>query len=119
MSQRMAAPKIGKFTFVKYFFIFDAMTKLNGLKVRRNVYFIIGSVLAILNLLVDLTDSRFILGEITKNDSFNIGYLIGSHFLLFVGIVFLRFGYKAHKRIKNLDSFELNNSIEEIGKPIN
>jgi len=72
--------------------------------------------LIIINLLVDLVDIRYLLTRIFENDSFSIGSLIGSQFLLFIGIALLRFGFKIHKRIKSLDESTIEQSINQIGK---
>jgi len=86
------------------------------LKTRRNTYFIIGTILIFFNLVGDLADLPYLLSQILKNDSFSIGYLIGSQFLLLVVIVLLRFAVKIHNKIKSQNDIELEKSIDEIGK---
>ena len=86
------------------------------MKTRRNIYFIIGSILILLNLLVDITDLQDLKSHLDGSAE-NIGYLIGSHFILIIGLLLLRLGFKAHKRIKSLKDRELEESINEIGKP--
>jgi len=86
------------------------------LKVRRKIYFIVGAVLIFINLLVDLADIRYLSARISENNSFNVGYLIGSQLLLLIGIILLRFGFKLHKRIKGLDENDIEKSINDIWK---
>ncbi len=86
-------------------------------KTRRNIYFLVGALLIFFNLLVDLLDVSDLSSRIIENDSLNIGYLIGSQFLLLTGIILLRFGLKIHKKLEEQNNLEIEKSIEEIGKP--
>ncbi len=86
------------------------------MKTRRNIYFIIGTFLIILNLLVDLVNLPDFFAEIESFD-FNIGYIIGYHILMIFGIILLRLGYKLNKKIKLTEGFDVDASIENIGKP--
>ena len=84
------------------------------MKTRRGVYIFVGSLLIIINLLVDLVS----FGDYqTENDSsaYNFGYLLGAHIFLIVGLVFLRSAYKVHKKIKNKDGNHLEDAINSIG----
>ncbi|MEJ7626857.1 MAG: hypothetical protein WKF35_08340 [Ferruginibacter sp.] len=85
------------------------------MKLRRNIYLIIGSLLVLINVLSDIA-------AISQNDtltgdaSFNIGYLIGSHLFLFVGLVFLWFAHKENKKIKTKNESVIKESIDTIGR---
>lgn len=89
---------------------------MNWLIIRRNIYIIIGSFLVLLNVLVDILDFEKLASKVLEFDSFNFGYLIGSHFLLLFGLVFLRLAYKTQARIKKKKAEELEKAINEIGQ---
>ena len=83
-----------------------------NMKIRKNVYLIIGIVLIILNLLVDIIQ----LSENSSRDtSYNIGYFIGSNSLLIIGMVLIRISYKLNKKLKRKEKNGLEEAIEEIG----
>ncbi len=84
------------------------------MKTRRNIYYGIGVFLILLNLLVDLVNLPEFFVE-TEAYSFNVGYLIGAHFLMVLGIVLLRIGYNLNNKIKLKESFDVEKSIEGIG----
>jgi hypothetical protein len=86
------------------------------MKTRRNIYYSIGVFLIVLNLLVDFVNLPEFFTEVETYD-FSIGYIIGYHFLMLFGIVLLRLGYKLNKKIKLSESFDIDASIENIGKP--
>ena len=82
------------------------------MKGRRNVYLIIGSVLIILNLLLDIAS----LSEYKPQDSsYSIGYFIGSHFLMIIGLVLYRLAYKINRRLKSDNPDSLEEDIKKIG----
>ncbi len=82
------------------------------MKARRNVYLIIGSVLIILNLLLDITS----LSEYKSQDSsYSIGYFIGSHFFMITGLVLYRMAYKINRRLKSNNPDSLEEDIKKIG----
>ena len=82
------------------------------MKTRRNIYLIIGTVLVVLNLLTDFVS----LSEYSSQDNgYNIGYFIGSHFLMIIGFVLLRFAYKINQRLKIAAPNSLEEEIEKIG----
>ncbi|MEO6252846.1 MAG: hypothetical protein ABIO79_06055 [Ferruginibacter sp.] len=84
------------------------------MKTRRTVYIIIGSLLLVLNLLVDLV-------ELSENKwdpgdgAAGIGYIIGSHIFVITGLIFLRLAYTLHKKIRAKDE-DHSEEIENIGK---
>ena len=82
------------------------------MKTRRNIYYTIGIVLIILNLLTDLIS----LSEYNSKDTgYSIGYFIGSHVLMLIGIVLCRMAYKINRSLKNTNPDNLENEIEKIG----
>jgi peptidoglycan biosynthesis protein MviN/MurJ (putative lipid II flippase) len=84
------------------------------MKARRNIYFIIAITLIFLNLLIDITE----LYENNSNSqslSYSVGYFIGSHFLIIIGLILLRMSYKLHKKIKSKEDILLDKSIDSIG----
>jgi hypothetical protein len=86
------------------------------MKTRRNIYYSIGAFLVVLNLLVDFVNLPELFTEI-KTYGFGIGYIIGTNFLIIIGIVLLRMGYNLNKKIKLSEGFDVDTSIENIGKP--
>ena len=85
------------------------------MKIRRIIYIIIGILFILVNLLTDLLELSS--GSSYGSDTaYNIGYFLGSHLLLFIGLIFLRQAYKLGKKIKQAKlNTELNTSIHEIG----
>ena len=82
-----------------------------GMKSRRIMYLAIGCILIILNLIIDILS----LDEYRSNDTlYGIGYFIGSHILMIIGIVFIRFAYKINRKIKAKDE-GMDEEIERIG----
>jgi hypothetical protein len=86
------------------------------MKTRRNIYYSIGSFLILLNLLVDIVNLPEYFAE-TETYGFSIGYIIGYHILIILGIVLLLLGSKLNKKIKFSENFDVAKSIENIGKP--
>lgn len=85
------------------------------MKARRNIYLVIGGLLVIINLLVDVVALQE--QDPAVNDGmFNAGYFLGSHFLLIIGLVFLRWAYKINRRLAKRSEIELEDSINIIGK---
>ncbi len=82
------------------------------MRIRKNIYIITGVLLILLNLFVDLAE--YIERRSVKTDpAYSIGYFIGSHLLLILGILLLRIAYKIHLKMKRNDVQQM---IEEIGK---
>ena len=54
--------------------------------------------------------------EVKNSDSYNVGYFIGSHFLIIIGLILFSFAYSVHKKIKNRQGNEVERDINEIGK---
>ncbi len=81
------------------------------MKLRKNIYLIIGIILIVLNLITDILN----LSEYHPNDAgYGIGYFIGSHIFLLVGIILLRMAYKINRKLKEQDN-NLYDEIEGIG----
>jgi hypothetical protein len=84
-------------------------------KTRRNIYLGIGSILILLNILMDMV-------ELTKDSSspavspYSVGYFLGAHILMIVGFLLLRMAYKVNQRIKSKGAIMLDRSIEAIGE---
>ncbi len=85
------------------------------MKTRRNIYYSIAVFLILLNLIVDFVSLPEFFADI-ENNGFSIGYLIGAHFLMIIGFILLRMGYKLNKKIKFKEDFDINTSIENLGK---
>jgi hypothetical protein len=83
------------------------------MKTRKNIYYTIGAILVGMNLLVDLFEMRQLLADIETS---GFAYAIGYHILMIFGFVFLRMGYKLNKKIKLNEDFDVEKSIESIGK---
>ena len=85
------------------------------MKTRRTVYLVIGVLLILLNLVVDLTEyASFNSNYISP--AYNIGYFIGSHILLIIGLILLRLAYRLHKKMKSKEDDPLEESINCIGE---
>lgn len=82
------------------------------MKAKRNTYFFIGTALIVFNLVTDILNLK----EYRTGDTgYNIGYFIGSHLLLVIGLFLYRSAYKINKEIKNQAEDSINNDIEQIG----
>lgn len=84
------------------------------MKLRRGVYIVVGGFLILTNLLMDIVEP-----DSANNftaDAFNIGYFLGSHFLLIAGLVLLRLAYRVHQKIKKKELVQLEQALDEIGK---
>ena len=85
------------------------------MKFRRNIYIVIGLFLIIVNFLVDIIQ-LLEKNEYSGESSYNVGYFIGSHFLLLFGLLFLRTAYKVNRKIKSKADLALEKSIHNIGE---
>ena len=84
------------------------------MKTRRIIYFSLGILLILLNILVDIVNPD---GPNRNDDSYNIGYFLGSHVIMIIGLILLGFAYKLHKKIKRTnENNDLKDSIERLGK---
>ena len=81
------------------------------MKTRKNIYLTIGIILIVLNLLVDITDFTHIKLQV-QNDKSGFGYVIGSQFLLIIGLILVRMAYKLKLRIERT---QLQDMINKIG----
>jgi hypothetical protein len=95
---------------------FSLLIFIVQMKTRRNIYYGVGFFLIVLNLLVDFVNLPDFFADAETYD-FSIGYIIGYHILMIVGIVLLRNRYKLDKKIKLSEGFDVEASIENIGKP--
>lgn len=83
------------------------------MKTKRNLFLVIGILLVLLNLLLDLVS----LNEYTSvNKSYSIGYFLGGHILLFIGLFLLRKAYKINNRLKLAKINSIEQDIEQIGR---
>lgn len=83
------------------------------MRIRKNIYIIAGVVLILLNLFIDFAE--YIERRSLKTDTaYSIGYFIGSHLLLILGILLLRIAYKIQQKMKRN---EMQQMIDNIGKP--
>jgi Na+/melibiose symporter-like transporter len=85
------------------------------MKQRKTIYTVIAVVLIVINLLVDLQNLSKNKFE-TRNISYSVGYFIGGHFFLIIGIVLLVLAYKLKQRIKAKENQELEETIKNIGE---
>ena len=82
------------------------------MKARRVIYSILGSLFILVNILVDITYA----GKAPDpGEDHNIGFFIGSHFLIILGIIFLVMAINLNKKIKNLQGREIEKEINEMG----
>ena len=84
------------------------------MRLRRNLYLVIGIVLIALNLLSDLLGSKEITSE-SNDASFSLGYMIGSNIMIIVGLILTGLAYKIQKKIVLQRNHESHQSIDEIG----
>ena len=84
------------------------------MKKRRNVYLINGSLLILVNPLIDITENN----QYTNDIYYNIGYLLGSQFLLIFGVVLLILANKVQKKINTMKQNEFEDSIKNIGQTL-
>jgi len=82
------------------------------MKIRRNIYIIIGITFIVLNLLIEIQ-------EYPKHpDKFNdISYLIGYNFLVYCGLILLGLAYRVQRKINRKKRIALDELIKNIGKP--
>jgi presenilin-like A22 family membrane protease len=85
------------------------------MKKRRNINFFVGIILIVLNLLVDMVNPDQ-LDPNSKDNEYNIGYYIGSHFIAITGLILLIIAYRYHRKIKSKEDIELEDTIDNIGK---
>lgn len=86
------------------------------MRTRRIIYLVIGSLLIVLNLLVDLVGYAHTENPEYDNDTaYRIGTMIGGHFLLIIGAFLLLGAYRLSSKINNFEDKEIKKSIEEIG----
>lgn len=84
------------------------------MKQRRNVYFIVGTLLVLLNLLVDIANPN-VLPE-GEDAAYSVGYLVGGHFMLIIGVILLIRAYRLHRKIKKAeDNNALDADVRNIG----
>lgn len=85
------------------------------MKTRKAIYIVSGSLLILLNVLVDIVNPDK--SPVAENDqAYSIGYFIGSHFLIVFGLLFLFLAFRVNKKIKNRPADELENDINKIGR---
>jgi uncharacterized membrane protein len=85
------------------------------MKIRRTIYIILGSLLILLNILVDIVNpDKSPMAE--DAGAYDIGYFVGSHILIVFGLLFLFWAYKLHKKIRTRPDDELEKNIDDIGK---
>ncbi|MFT3912149.1 MAG: hypothetical protein QM737_22170 [Ferruginibacter sp.] len=82
---------------------------------RRVIYLILGFFLVLVNLLVDLLHYKELYME-SDDLPYILGSILGGHFLLIIGLIFIRASYKLGKKIKMMDNSVLDADIESIGK---
>ncbi len=80
------------------------------MKTRRNIYLTIGLLLMIVNILIDIQELPNILKEIKSPGG--IAYLIGYHFIFFIGILLINSSTKINKKMKLRDQIK---NIDDIG----
>jgi len=86
------------------------------MRTRRIIYLVAGSLLIILNLLVDVVAANQIPDtEYSQDTAYRIGTLIGSHFLLIIGAFLLLGAYRVSRKINSSEDNDIKKSIEEIG----
>ena len=90
------------------------------MKARRTIYIVIGSILILLNILLDIASFYEVINSGNPDPSenggaFSVGYFIGGHIFLIIGLVLLRLAYKLNKKIKNENARELKEAIDELG----
>lgn len=83
------------------------------MKTRRAIFTILGSLFILVNILVDLTNPD---RPPKADDAYGIGYFIGAHFLIILGLIFLGLAFNIHKKIKRQRGSELEKDINEMGK---
>ncbi len=66
---------------------------MNLLKI---ICLIFGIILVLLNIIVDIVNPDSV--NSSDDRAYNIGYFIGSHIFIIVGIIFLRISYVLHKK---------------------
>jgi hypothetical protein len=80
------------------------------MKTRKIFYTIIGNILVVLNLLFDIAEFRT--RRSPKEDcTYSIGYFVGSHILLIVGLILLRIAHNLQKKLKKKQVQEIIDSI--------
>ena len=86
------------------------------MKTRRKLYFLVGVLLIIANLLLDIIQF-FDDKEFAERMFSNIGYFIGSNIFLIFGLILIRMGYKHQKKIRqHMENLETKRKIDSIGK---
>ncbi|WP_127126532.1 hypothetical protein [Pseudoflavitalea rhizosphaerae] len=80
------------------------------MKICRNIYLILGILLITLNCITTLSRLNEIKSQLT-DIARGTGYLIGSHFLLIIGLFLLFGAYRVQKKIKRKEQQALENAF--------
>jgi uncharacterized membrane protein len=80
------------------------------MKIRKNIYLVLGILLILGNILSTLTRIKEIKSQFT-DPARGIGYLIGAHFLLIIGLFLLYGAFRVQKKIKRKEQQSLENAF--------
>lgn len=80
------------------------------MKIRRNIYLILGAILILMNCITTLGRLGEIRSQLT-DVARGIGYLIGTHIFLIIGLFFLFGAYRVQKKIKRKEQLSLENAF--------
>jgi NADH:ubiquinone oxidoreductase subunit 6 (subunit J) len=81
------------------------------MKIRKNIYFIIGCILISFSIIADIIDWKNLIDEVKGNGG--VGYLIGYHIFFIIGILLISSSFKISKKIKQQEEIEKIDSIGE------
>ncbi|QEC40365.1 hypothetical protein [Pseudobacter ginsenosidimutans] len=80
------------------------------MKIRKYVYLVMGILLVLVNLMITIPRVSEIKSQLT-DPARGIGYLIGTHFLLIIGVFLLYGAYRVQKKIKRKEQQSLENAF--------
>ena len=84
------------------------------MKARKTIYLVLGVILIILDFLTTLGNAKELVRHFTSS-GYDIGYLIGSQFFLYIGIWLLYRAYKVQQKIIQKNREALLEVFDEPG----
>lgn len=87
------------------------------MRARRTVFFILGILLIVLNILVELTMPPHPYSAAEDNAAYKTGAFIGGNLFIIIGLILLFIAYRTHRKLIKIKEDDLKNSIDSIGKP--
>jgi hypothetical protein len=84
------------------------------MKARKMIYLILAGVFIVFDLLVTFVTRTDLMNHF-KSDAYDIGYVVGSQFLLYAAIGLIYGAYRVQRKINQKERETLLGTIDEIG----